>query len=344
MKILNILASNKYSGAENVVCQIADILDGEIESLYASPNGPIEESLKDKKVKFFPLEKFNVKNVKKLIKQVQPDVIHAHDVKASFVASRAKGKLPLVCHLHGNDFKTRKFSLKSLLFHYATTKAKSTIFVSSSCFDDYFFKNKVKNPVVIPNVISTKALLKKVSQDNFDYDYDIAYVGRLSDPKNPLRMLEILRLVIKENPKIKCAVVGDGTYMQDCKNFVASNKLQSNIELLGFKNNPYKILKTAKVSIMSSLYEGTPMSALESLALGTPIVSTPTDGLRAIIKSGVNGFLYSTDEDAKKYILEILSEPNKYEQQTLEYFSSINNTQKFKQELMHIYNSATAKK
>ena len=48
--------------------------------------------------------------------------------------------------------------------------------------------------------------------------------------------------------------------------------------------------------IMTSRYEGTPMCALEAMALGTPIVSTPTDGLKDLVKDGENGFL--SDEDS----------------------------------------------
>ena len=46
MKVLHLLASNKYSGAENMVCQIINLFSGEIEMLYCSPKGEIEQSLK----------------------------------------------------------------------------------------------------------------------------------------------------------------------------------------------------------------------------------------------------------------------------------------------------------
>ncbi|MFR2721860.1 MAG: glycosyltransferase [Thomasclavelia ramosa] len=47
----------------------------------------------------------------------------------------------------------------------------------------------------------------------------------------------------------------------------------------------------SKLMIMTSRTEGTPMSALESLTLGKPIVSTPTDGLNELITNNINGFL-----------------------------------------------------
>ena len=87
MKILHLLASNKYSGAENVVCQIIDMFKNEIEMAYCSPNGPIENTLKDKQITFLPLSKLSKSEIQKIINTYKPDVIHAHDVKASIVAS-----------------------------------------------------------------------------------------------------------------------------------------------------------------------------------------------------------------------------------------------------------------
>ena len=52
MKVLHLLASNKYSGAENVVCQIISMFKDEVEMVYCSPNGEIENTLRDKKIKF----------------------------------------------------------------------------------------------------------------------------------------------------------------------------------------------------------------------------------------------------------------------------------------------------
>lgn len=59
----------------------------------------------------------------------------------------------------------------------------------------------------------------------------------------------------------------------------------------GFRKNPYKILKNSQVMIMTSRWEGLGMCALEAMALGVPVVSTPTGGLCEIIEDGKNGFL-----------------------------------------------------
>jgi glycosyltransferase involved in cell wall biosynthesis len=48
--------------------------------------------------------------------------------------------------------------------------------------------------------------------------------------------------------------------------------------------------------LMTSRFEGTPMTVLEAMALGVPVVSTPVDGVADLIKDGVNGFLSDSDD------------------------------------------------
>ena len=52
LKVLHLLSSDRFSGAENVVCQIITAFDGdsEVEHLYVSPEGPIRETLKEKNI------------------------------------------------------------------------------------------------------------------------------------------------------------------------------------------------------------------------------------------------------------------------------------------------------
>ena len=68
------------------------------------------------------------------------------------------------------------------------------------------------------------------------------------------------------------------------------------ILLPGYMSNPYKALKSAKVFLMASRYEGTPMSVLEAMALGVPVVSTPVDGIADVVEPGINGYLEEEDD------------------------------------------------
>ena len=63
--------------------------------------------------------------------------------------------------------------------------------------------------------------------------------------------------------------------------------------------------------LLTSIYEGTPMCALEALCLGKPIVSTPTDGMKDLIKQGFNGFLSDKDDELINNIIKLITNDKK---------------------------------
>ncbi len=69
MKILHLLSTNSFSGAENVVCQIINMFDSDkdIMMAYCSPDGKIKEKLQEKKIDFLPLNKLNYSSIKRLL-------------------------------------------------------------------------------------------------------------------------------------------------------------------------------------------------------------------------------------------------------------------------------------
>ena len=91
---------------------------------------------------------------------------------------------------------------------------------------------------------------------------------------------------------------------------------------------------------MTSRWEGTPMCALEAMALGVPIVSTPTDGLKVLVKNGENGFLSDTDEGLVSAIIRILDDGDlqaRMSEQCKRDAEVFNDTFKYKQTIKDIY-------
>lgn len=311
MKILHLLNTGRFSGAENVVCQIIGMFkdNTDIEMAYCSRDGKIREALAERNIKFYPLSGgLKVSEVKRVIKEFKPDVIHAHDMRAAFIGSLACGKIKLISHIHNNNFDSRGLSLKSILFLLAGIKSKCIFWVSNGSYKGYcfnsFFKKKSE---VLYNVLDIEALYKKAETDANQYDYDIVYLGRLNEIKNPFRMVKILSEVAKQKKELKVAIIGSGELEEDTKNLCDELGLNKNADFLGFMDNPLKILKSSKVMIMTSRTEGTPMSALESLALGTPIVSTPVGGMCELIENGVNGYLTEDDAVMVEQLLKLIN-------------------------------------
>lgn len=310
MKILHVLASDKFSGAENVACQIIGMFkeDEGIEMAYCSPDGAIRKAVTERGISFYGLKKLNTKELERVVQDYKPDLIHAHDMRASFVVSLVCKKIPFIAHIHNNAFDSRRISLKSFAFLFAAKRAKHIFWVSKSALEGYRFKEQVQEKSsVLYNVIDVHELYNRMKQDTNEYHYEIVYVGRLTYPKNPERLIDVLEKVIAERPQTAVAIIGSGELQEKIQMLIKEKKLDNNIEMLGFVENPLKIMHDAKVLVMTSRWEGTPMVALEAMALGLPIVGTPTDGLKDVVVNGKTGWLSDDEIELAKKIRVILT-------------------------------------
>jgi len=297
MKVLHVLNSRIYSGAEKVVCQIIHMFEGQVEMVYCSPYSEIvEDMLRQEQVTYLPVDTLLPGQLSRIIREQKPDVIHAHDMRASFVASLCCGEIPLISHIHNNAYDSRGLSPKSIAYLLAGFRAKHILWVSRSSYEGYFFhKLFEKKSSVLFNIIDLQQVYDKRDQDEKEYPFDVIYIGRLTYQKNPQRLMQLCALMKQYKPDIQMAVVGTGELEAETKALCEELGLSENVQFLGFQSNPMKMLNCSKCLILPSRWEGTPMCALEAMALGVPVVSTPTDGLVDLIDEGENGFL--SDED-----------------------------------------------
>lgn len=343
MKILHLLQSGHFSGAENVVCQIIGMMKDEpdIQMAYCSRDGQIREALKERKINFYPIRELTVSEIKRVIREYRPDIIHAHDMRASFVAARACGKITLISHIHVNNFDSRGVSAKSIAYLFSAAKAKHIFWVSNSACTGYCFHSLFKRKSsVLYNIISIDDLYSKMHKDNRDYNYDIVYLGRLTPQKNPHRFLRVFKMLIEKKPDIRIAVIGTGELEEEIHKLATEMKLASNVEFLGFQSNPYKMLHDAKLMIMTSKWEGTPMCVLEAMALGVPVVSTPTDGVRDVVEDGKTGYLSDDDSELVEKSLLIIDDSllrEKISTQCLHDARQINNASEYKKRIITEY-------
>ena len=343
MKVLHVLNTSSFSGAENVVCQIISMFDdSNYEMAYCSFDGDIRNALSERNIKFLPVVRMNISEIKRIIGVYKPDIIHAHDMKTGFVVACACGKTPFISHIHNNAFDSRGLSLKSIAYFFAAAKAKSIIWVSQSSFDGYLFHSVFKKKsTILYNVIRQNELFDRMKQDPNDYDYDVVYVGRLTYEKDPFRLLEIIKKASLKKNDIKVAIVGSGEMETDTRKLCTELGLDNNVTFVGYRNNPLKILKDSGVLIMSSRWEGTPMVALEAIALGVPIISTPTDGMKDLVVDGVNGYLANDNDIFAEEIIRIITDSElrkKMSDNQLKRSSEVNDVEEYKCKLIELYN------
>ena len=137
-----------------------------------------------------------------------------------------------------------------------------------------------------------KKKLSKISNKIFKKDFlNIVSVGRLTDQKDHLTLLKSINL-LKNNLKIKLFIIGNGPMYKIIKNFIARNKLQYKVKLLGYLKNPYPYINKSDIVILTSKFEGLPNILLEAQYLKKYIISTdcPT-GPNEILLNGRAGDL-----------------------------------------------------
>ena len=144
LKVLHLLSSDRFSGAENVVCQIITAFDGdsEVEHLYVSPEGPIRETLKEKNIRYVPVKYLNGIDLKRIVRIEQPDIIHAHDMLASLFATFCVRNIPIVSHIHNNNFGFKGVGpfVTSLAYCIAARRAKHIFWVSEAAYNGFRYK------------------------------------------------------------------------------------------------------------------------------------------------------------------------------------------------------------
>ena len=312
MKVLHVLNSRIYSGAEKVVCQIIQSFRGEIEMVYTSPESEIvAQMLQEQGVTYLPMKTMSVSELSRVIREQKPDLIHAHDMRAGFFSALCCGKIPLVSHVHNNAYDARGLSPKTVGYLLAGFKAKRILWVSQSSFDGYaFHKLFAKKSSVLYNIIDTQQISDKKAQDFNTYDYDMIYVGRLTFQKDPQRLMRLCARLKQDKPDLKAAIVGTGELLEEAQSLCESLNIQENVHFLGFQSNPIKMVADSKAMILTSRWEGTPMCALEAMYLGTPVVSTPSDGMKDLLEDGVSGYLTDDDEQMARDLLSIFADPS----------------------------------
>lgn len=342
-KVLHILKSNRFSGAENVACQIINMFKEykEYEMAYCSPNGPIKETLEEKKINYIPLKKLSYFELKKIIKEYKPDIIHAHDMTATVLCSLFASKnIKIVSHIHGTFETLSSKNIKSFIFYQAVKRCEKIIFVANETYKSFIYKDKLKDKcVLLRNIINPNEIHEKIKMDKNEYKNDIIFLGRLTEVKNPERFIHIIEGIKKEIDNIKVAIVGDGELKEKIENLIKENDLEENIKLYGFMKNPYKILANSKVLVMTSISEGTPMVALEAMSLGIPIVGTPVDGLKEIVINNENGYLSESNEELSEFIVKLLRKESSEQiyKNATQMFDKINDIKKYIFEIKNIY-------
>ena len=328
IKILHVITHLPIGGAQDNTLYTVELLDKEKYdiSLCCNLDGElVERAKKVEAVKLFDIpflgrEVSPYRDIRaflslyKLFKEEDFTIIHTHSSKAGLLARLAAvlNKTPIVIHtIHGFAFNDFMNGLKKNFFIYLEKLlAKWTdVLITVSNLNkkkiidlNIAHENKIKN---IYSGIDLSLFTNKRNDDfrkelNLENDHLLlGSVGRLSDQKDPITMIEAFGIISKPFPNAHLALVGDGELKGKILEKIDQLKLNGRIHLTGNKNNPWSVYHSMDLFIMSSIYEGLGRSITEALSCGVPVVCTDVEGVPEIVRDNITGILVRPKDSNK---------------------------------------------
>jgi glycosyltransferase involved in cell wall biosynthesis len=146
--------------------------------------------------------------------------------------------------------------------------------------------------LVIPNAVDIEAIAnaKPADLSQFGFracDEVILFVGRLTEQKDPLRLLTAFRSIAEEFPNAKLLFVGSGTLEPQLRK--NATDLMHRVALAGQRSDVPSLMKSAVCLALPSRWEGMPNVVLEAMAAGTPVVAAAVEGVSELLADGKLG-------------------------------------------------------
>lgn len=137
-----------------------------------------------------------------------------------------------------------------------------------------------------------------------DDDFFVLCVGELNENKNH----KVIIKAIADNPKIKCVICGIGYLEDELIKLIDDSGLSERVFLAGYRTDIAELMACADVFAFPSFHEGLPVSVMEAMTMGLPVVCSKIRGNVDLIEDGVGGFLCEpTDVESFKKAIKVLA-------------------------------------
>lgn len=248
---------------------------------------------------------FNIFKLANLLKQEKPDIIHTHVYFAATIgriAAKLAGIKVIIHHVHSTYWHYSSINL--LIERWLSLLTDKIICVSRAVQDFVVTHERIRldKTEFIDNGISGKeipvnpSLFRSILGVEKEHVV-ITIVASLLNNKGHKILLEAIFCLKDKYPFIKCCIVGEGPMEKDLKNLVNQWSLEKQVIFLGVRSDVPEILSASDMFVLPSLLrEGQPLSILEAMAFGVPVIASRVGGIPEIIRDQENGVLVPPQE------------------------------------------------
>ena len=257
-------------------------------------------------------------NTLNLLKRERFDIVHFHTPVAAFIgrlAAGIAGQKNILYTAHGFYFHENMPRLKRAIFKFAEKIAGrfATDFLFCQSIEDtdwaagenFIFPSRVLhigNGVDISRFTPDVELRSEVRRElGIDTrTVTLTFIGRMVKEKGILDLADAFRSLSSRFPNTILLVTGDNetsgdrdrTTIDRLKTLIRINHLEDRIKLLGFRNDPERILAASDIFVLPSYREGLPRSICEAMACGIPVIASRIRGCREEVSDGIDGILF----------------------------------------------------
>ncbi|HEY6349376.1 MAG TPA: glycosyltransferase family 4 protein [Candidatus Angelobacter sp.] len=311
MKIMHLISSEGFYGAENVVAALAHDLQesgnsaciGIFENAHASPNsvaGQFES--RGLQVIRIPcrrrVDRAAVRRIREIIRIQEIDLVHSHGYKSDIYAWLAVRRLqmPLMAtsHLWTRQTAAVRFYefLDGLVLRRFDAVAAVSARIAGQLRQSGVSAEKI---TVIDNGIDLRPFQSAVpvlkSELKAGDRLLIGTVGRLTAQKGMEYFLTAARQLLKDFPQMLFAIVGDGPDREKLEQMAKDLNIEKSIHFTGARSDMPAIYASLDIFVLASVAEGMPMALLEAMASGRPVVATAVGAVPQVVVVGRTGML-----------------------------------------------------
>lgn len=257
-----------------------------------------------------------------LVRDLRVDIVHAHEVKSdvlAYLAARIR-RVPVVTTLHGWFGTGRRHRLLIALDRRVVRTFDRVMAVSeqiaASIAADGSLDGKVSvlhNGIVLERYRRTGVRGGLAGLVGREVPSPvIATIGRLSPEKGHADLIDAFAILASRGCKMSGVLVGDGPGRSALADRIRALRLERSVFMLGYLQEPQRVLEETDLMVLPSHTEGLPNAALEALAMEVPVLATRVGGTPEVIADGETGRLVpsGSPEALAAAILEFVSDPH----------------------------------